>query len=68
MRFAPRVIRDDQVPSVVGMNVRDAVYILEKLGLKTRVSGQGKVSSQSVPPGTAVSRGQTVELKLSERG
>ncbi|HSG68437.1 MAG TPA: penicillin-binding transpeptidase domain-containing protein, partial [Bacteroidales bacterium] len=68
VRFAPRIIRDDQVPNVIGMNVRDAVYILEKLGMKAKVSGQGKVSSQSISPGTIVSKGKQIELKLSERG
>jgi cell division protein FtsI (penicillin-binding protein 3) len=68
IRFAPRAIRDNQVPNVKGMNARDAVFILEQLGMKTRINGHGKVSSQSVPPGSGVTKGKEIILKLSARG
>jgi len=68
IRFAPRIIRENLVPNVKGMNVRDAVFILEQLGMKTRIKGHGKVSYQSVDPGSRISKGQEIILKLSERG
>ena len=68
IRFAPRVIREQQVPNVKGMNARDAIYILEQLGMKTNIKGHGKVKSQSVKPGTRLSKGQEITLNLTTRG
>jgi cell division protein FtsI (penicillin-binding protein 3) len=65
VRFAPRVIREQQVPNVKGMNARDAIYILEQLGMKTNIKGHGKVRSQSVEPGSRFSDGQEITLDLS---
>ncbi len=68
IRFAPRVIREQQVPNVKGMSARDAIFILEQLGMKTNISGHGKVRSQSVQPGSNVNQGQEITLRLSEKG
>lgn len=68
IRFAPRVIRENLVPNVRGMNARDAVFILEQLGMKAKINGHGKVSSQSILPGSHITQGQEIILKLSERG
>ena len=53
------------VPDVRGLNVREAVARLEGLGLNVRLSGAGYVGDQSLMPGTAYHRGQTIELRLS---
>ncbi len=58
-----RFISDDVVPNVVGMGLRDALYILENRGLKVVVSGSGKVRLQSIKPGTNI-KGQTIRLTL----
>ena len=55
----------DVVPDVRGLGMRDAVYLLEKYGLKVRVSGKGKVRSQEPAAGTACSKGQQVFLELA---
>lgn len=54
----------DFVPSVIGMGAKDAVYLLESKGLKVRLSGVGKVRSQSLTQGTLVRKGQTIGLEL----
>lgn len=54
----------DVVPDVRGMGARDAVYLLESRGLRVRLSGRGKVRSQSCPAGTPVRRGQECVLEL----
>ena len=59
-----RRVKLEKVPSVVGMGLRDAVYVLESLGLKVEVSGSGKVVNQSIRPGTML-RGQAVSLRLN---
>ena len=57
-------IREGLVPNVVGMGAKDAVYLLESVGLRASLNGMGRVSSQSVSPGSRVSKGQTVSLTL----
>lgn len=64
MAMLNRRINLEKVPSVVGMGLRDAVYVLESLGLKVDVNGAGKVVNQSIRPGTML-RGQTVALRLN---
>lgn len=59
-----RTISDNNVvPSVVGLGLRDAIYILENKGLRVEVDGFGKVARQSLLPGTRA-RGQTIRLFL----
>lgn len=53
------------VPSVIGMGAKDAVYLLESMGLKTRITGVGKVRSQSIPAGNTLRKGQTIQIRLN---
>ncbi|MBQ8008030.1 MAG: transpeptidase family protein [Bacteroidaceae bacterium] len=52
------------MPSVIGMGAKDAVYLLEKAGLRVNIAGVGKVTRQSIPSGNKYSKGQTVALQL----
>ena len=52
------------VPNVVGMGAKDAIYLLERNGLRTRLVGRGTVRQQSVAAGTRIVKGQTVGLTL----
>lgn len=52
------------IPSVIGMGLKDAVYLLENKGLKVLASGRGRVLNQSVLAGTTFKKGQTVTLLL----
>ncbi|MEM8909047.1 MAG: PASTA domain-containing protein [Bacteroidota bacterium] len=58
-----RTIPEEGVPNVVGMGLKDALYILENRGLKVVITGVGKVVRQSIIPGTRV-KGQTIRLTL----
>ena len=53
------------VPNVVGMGLRDALYELEKRGLKVKLQAYrpGRVVRQSIRPGTPL-QGQTIVLTL----
>jgi len=53
------------VPNLKGMKARDAVYLLENMGLKVHVKGRGAVISQSLRPGTHFHRGQTINIFLT---
>jgi hypothetical protein len=52
------------VPDVVGMGASDAVYLLEKSGLKSEMRGFGRVYRQSPSPGSPVVKGDLVSLDL----
>ena len=64
MMLKPTELISGIVPDVSGMNAKDAVFILENMGLKTTIKGKGRVVSQSVAPGIAAQQGQMVELNL----
>lgn len=53
------------IPNVKGMPGMDAVALLENLGLKVKVTGNGKVKSQSIPSGEKIVKNQTIVLELS---
>lgn len=48
------------VPNVVGLTIKDAVYMLENLGMKVRFHGKGKVVSQSVAAGSRIAKRNNV--------
>lgn len=52
------------MPDVRGMGARDAVYLIEKRGVKCRVHGRGKVTEQSLEPGHYIKKGETCTLTL----
>ena len=53
-----------KVPNVEGLGAKDAVYMLESCGLSVRLSGKGKVRSQSIQPGSVVRKGNIIYLIL----
>mgnify|MGYP001764372066 FL=1 len=55
------------MPNVVGMGLRDALYMLENSGVRVRYSGKGKVVKQSPQPGVRISRGATVAIQLRQK-
>lgn len=55
---------DETVPDLTGMNVMDAVYLIESMGWKVSFSGRGLVESQNVKAGTNLDKGKTITLKL----
>lgn len=56
---------DNLMPDLVSMGLKDAIYILENLGLEVEVHGRGSIKKQSVPVGAKISKGQKVILELS---
>lgn len=55
----------EKVPNVKGMCGMDAVAMLENLGLKVEVRGNGKVKKQSVNQGTEIHKVEKIVLELS---
>lgn len=58
-------VNQNTVPDVVGMNVSDAVYLLESMGISTRFSGQGTVIEQSLHAGDSLKQNSVMNLKLA---
>ncbi|WP_420316079.1 penicillin-binding protein [Ekhidna sp.] len=58
-------VKYEVVPDVRGMTLRDAIYVLENLGLEVQVKGRGRVATQSMSPGGRLSKGSTIKLQLS---
>lgn len=52
------------VPDVIGMGLRDAIYILENEKYKVKVSGSGRVVSQSPEAGTFLKENSVITIVL----
>jgi cell division protein FtsI (penicillin-binding protein 3) len=63
--LTPKEIKNNRVPNVIGMGAKDAVYLLESLGLKVQLIGMGKVKSQSILAGNTLQKGRTIQLRLN---
>ncbi|MDR2562672.1 MAG: PASTA domain-containing protein [Prevotellaceae bacterium] len=57
-------INSRTMPTVEGMGLRDAVYLLETMGMKVAIKGAGVVNRQSPAPGTPVKKGGRAVLEL----
>ncbi len=64
IRMKATSVSPKNIPNVVGMGVRDAVYLLEKIGCIVSINGRGLVVSQSVKSGAVARRGTRVTLTL----
>jgi cell division protein FtsI (penicillin-binding protein 3) len=53
------------MPDVTGMGVKDAVFLLEQMGLKVVLNGKGNVVRQSLSPGRMYLKGAVVSLDLA---
>jgi cell division protein FtsI (penicillin-binding protein 3) len=63
--FYYRETEQDRIPNVVGMNAKDAIYMLESLGLSVVINGKGEVVEQSIQPNTKLIKGDLIRLKLA---
>jgi len=52
------------VPDVAGMTFRDAIFLLEKSGLRVFYEGKGRVKQQSLNPGARINKGDRIYIKL----
>jgi len=52
------------VPDVKGMGARDALFLLESLGLRVDLKGSGRVVRQSVNGGSRIVKGMRIEIVL----
>ena len=52
------------VPNVIGLDIREAIKVLEDAGLMVGFTGTGMVTSQSLSAGSNYVRGQRINLRL----
>ncbi len=64
VRAGKAKITVDAVPDLSGMGARDAIYVLENLGMDVKLEGVGKVSRQSISPGKNIDN-QVITLYLN---
>ena len=55
------------VPNVVGMDITDAIYLLENMGIRTEFQGQGAVKEQSLHAGDTLKPNSTIHLTLTKK-
>jgi cell division protein FtsI (penicillin-binding protein 3) len=60
-----RTMIKNLMPNVVGMGLKDGLFILENAGLHVDFSGRGSIVQQSIPPGSVIQRGNSVWLQMS---
>ncbi|MEA3450803.1 MAG: penicillin-binding protein [Bacteroidota bacterium] len=63
-QFKPISVKKGFVPDVRNMNVRDAIFLLENIGMSVSITGSGKVIKQSIAPNTKIKKGQKIKLTL----
>ena len=63
--LANRYLEPNMMPNVIGMGIKDAVFILENMGLTVELKGRGSIREQSIPPGTRIEKGEKVILKMT---
>lgn len=55
---------EGKVPDLKGMGLKDAMYLLGNIGMKTFVKGKGRVIRQSIDPGTLANKGGSITIEL----
>lgn len=64
LKFGNRIITDQSIPNVIGMGAKNAIFILERMGLTVNLSGKGQVKEQIPAAGTPLRENSKIILKL----
>ena len=64
VNWVPNKMNAPNIPDVLGMTLRDAIYLLENTGLKVKTVGRGRVVSQSLAPGSKKIYHKEIKLRL----
>jgi cell division protein FtsI (penicillin-binding protein 3) len=65
IRLAGVKIQEGLIPDVRGMSLRDAIYLLENVGIRVKYSGKGRVLRQSPEHGARYYDGTVVSLEMN---
>jgi cell division protein FtsI (penicillin-binding protein 3) len=61
-----RWVAKNTMPNIKGMGLKDALYLLEGMNMQVVTKGRGKVTVQSIDPGTAVNKNELVKIELNQ--
>ena len=63
------ITNDDniKVPNVTGLSSKEAIDILQKLGINVKLDGVGYVTEQSISEGTEITKGLEISLTLAPK-
>jgi cell division protein FtsI (penicillin-binding protein 3) len=64
VELTKRYVGKETVPNVLGMTAKDAVYLIERAGMRASVEGVGVVKTQSLEAGTQAVRGKQMKIIL----
>jgi cell division protein FtsI (penicillin-binding protein 3) len=64
LSMSKKAIKNSVVPDVTGMGLRDAIYVLENLGMNVDIHGYGKVTRQSIKPGQEI-KDEQIDIYLN---
>lgn len=57
-------IAPEVMPNVMGMTLRDAIFLLENQGLRVTYKGNGRITAQSILPGQKLQNKSSISLTL----
>ncbi len=57
-------IAPEVMPNVLGMTLRDAIFLLENQGLRVSYKGNGRITAQSILPGQKLQNKSSISLTL----
>ena len=58
-------LQKGQMPDLRGMNLQDAIYLLENYGLNVKCNGNGSIKKQSIKKGEVFKKGSIINLELA---
>ncbi len=64
VHIQPVALTIKRMPNLKGMGAKDAMYLLEKMGLRVQVIGRGKVVTQSILAGSRCAKGKDITITL----
>ncbi|MFC1733108.1 penicillin-binding protein [candidate division KSB1 bacterium] len=64
IRLKSKTFKDQIMPNLFGMTAKDAIYLVEEMGIKVRIKGKGLVKKQSIAAGARISKKDLVFLDL----
>ena len=58
-------LKKGKMPDLRGMNLKDAIYLLETYGVIVKCDGYGSVKQQSIKKGAQFKKGSIINLELA---
>ncbi len=64
VELSEKKVNKNNVPNLIGLTARDAVYLIERMGMHAIIRGKGEVVSQNISAGSPAFKGGLVEIVL----